>query len=117
MTSVLTVVDQPQPGEAWTAAIVRRLLGEFGQRRLSMSAVAKKCAMSQSQFSRRMTGSLPFTTTEIEHLCVTLGLDRDYILTGARKLPTGGGSLLIGTGEAPASLLLPRLDSNQQPVG
>src|SRR5262245_50834983 len=107
MTTFLTVVDQPQPGETWTAAITRRLLGEFGQRRLSMSAAAKLCGMSQSQFSRRMTGNLPFSTTEIEKLCSTLGLDRDYILTGARSLPPAGGSTLLGAAGAPES----------QPVG
>lgn len=85
--ATLTVVDSPPQGESFVDAIARRLLGEFGQRRLSMSKVAKMVGLSQTAFSRRMTGVLPFTVTELDHICTVLGIERDYILTGARILP------------------------------
>jgi len=107
MAEVLTVIDRPLPGETWPAAIARRLRGEFAQRQLSMSKVAKLAGIGQSQFSRRMTGTLPFAIDELEHVCAVIGIDRDYILTGARGLPNTSDE----------SLLLPRLDSNQQPFG
>jgi transcriptional regulator with XRE-family HTH domain len=84
--TTLTVVDSPPQGESFADAIARRLLGEFGQRRLSMSKVAKMVGLSQTAFSRRMTGVLPFTVTEVDHICTVLGIERDYILTGARSL-------------------------------
>lgn len=86
MTTHLTLIDSRRDGESFDEAIARRLLGEFGQLRLSKAAVARRIGMSQSQFSRRMTGELSFTTAEIAHLCDEIRLDRDYILTGARTL-------------------------------
>lgn len=114
MTAILHLIDTPLPGESWTETIARRLLGEFGQRRLSTSAVAREIGMSQSGLSRKMAGKEPFTIQQIEHLCAVIGIDRDYILTGARQLPASGGSLLV---EPDDSLLLPRKDSNLQPFG
>lgn len=104
---VLTRVDGQRQGEPFTKAIARRLKGEFGMRDLSMSEVARRCKITQAKMSRRMTGELPFDIAELEHICNVIGLDRDYILTGARSLP--------GTDDN--GLLLPRQDSNLQPFG
>lgn len=105
MSAVLTVIDPVLPGETWQQSIARRLRGSFAQQQMSMSAVAKVCGFSQTAFSRRMTGLLPFTVDEIDTICSNLKLERDYILTGARTLPESDSG----------RLLLPRLDSNQEP--
>lgn len=101
----LTVIDGERDGESFDQAVARRFSGEFGQQRLSDSAVGRRIGMTQSQLSRRMTAELSFKVSEIEHICNVLGIDRDYILTGARSLPPYPGRRLP----------LPRVDSNHQP--
>lgn len=88
--TTLTVIDEPRE-ESLSEAIARRLAGEFGQLRISVSEVGRRVGLSQTAMSRRMTALIPFDLAEIEHLCTVIGLDRDYILTGARRLPGGPG--------------------------
>lgn len=105
MTFTVTVVDQ-RPGESRNKAIGRRLAGEFGQLRISISEVARRIGMTQAALSRRMTDNVEFRVDEIELICTTIGVSFEYITTGARRVP--------GTGD---DLLLPWHESNVQPFG
>lgn len=103
ITFTVAVVDH-RPNESRNQAIARRLAGEFGQLRLSVSEVARRVGMTQAALSRRMTNTVEFGVDEVESICATIGVSFEYITTGARRVPDDGS-------------LLPRLDSNQQPFG
>jgi transcriptional regulator with XRE-family HTH domain len=84
---IFTVADPPRQGETHTAAVARRLRGELGQLNMSVSEVARQTGLSQPALSRRVNGTLPFHTGELETICETVGLSWDYLLTGIRQTP------------------------------
>lgn len=55
--TTLMVVDGMR-GETPSQAVARRLRGELGERRISVSEVARRIEMTQAALSRRMTGDV-----------------------------------------------------------
>lgn len=116
--TTLTVIDGYRPDEGRTAAIARRLREQLAALNISGVGAARLCGVTQPWMSRRLKGSVVFNVDELDMVCETLGIDFAYILTGARELPTSPPPRPRGTGiPAPNErLLLPRLDSNQEPA-
>lgn len=104
--TTLMVIDGPREGETRSQVVVRRLRGELAQMQMSVNKAAAICGVKQQWFSRRMIGATTFDLDELDMICQRLGLSFDYITTGIKNLPPTPGT----------PLLLPRLDSNQEPA-
>lgn len=85
--TTLTVVDG-FPGESRSQAVARRLRGELGQLRISVSEAARRMGITQSALSRRMNGDVTFDVEELDHICTVLGVSFEYVTTGIRAIPS-----------------------------
>ena len=103
--STLMVVDGNR-GARRSVAVARRLREELAGEQISIAEVARRLGVTQQKLSRRMTGQTPWDVDELDEVCRVAGVSFDYVTTGIRAIP-----------EPPPGnrLLLPRLDSNQQP--
>lgn len=99
---MLRLVDSSSPGESRRKAVARRFRAELAQIGISGLAAAEICGVSQPWMSRRMNGAVPFNVDELDMVCAALGIYYEYVASGL--WPTDGDGLL-----------LPRLDSNQEP--
>lgn len=104
--TTLTVVDGDR-SENKAEAVRKRLRMEFARLDISDSEAARRAGITQDKMSRRMTGKTAFDLTDLDQLCMALGLSFNYVVTGIMPLPGGPGQ----------NSLLPRLDSNQEPFG
>lgn len=103
------VVDGHRPREDRTHAVARRLRSELAAKQLTGTAVARALGKTQPWISRRLNATVAFSVDELDLLCETLGISFNYVTAGIRALP--------GRPDGDDGLLLPRLDSNQQPFG
>src|SRR5262245_56614534 len=100
--ALLMLVDRSR-GETPSQAVRRRFRQELAGRQISVSEVARRMGVPQQKLSRRMTGETPLDIDDIDAICRAAGLSYHYIVAGVPAVPD-------------PELLLPRLDSNQQPV-
>ena len=90
-------------GETPSQAVARRLRGELGERRISVSEVARRIEMTQAALSRRMTGDVKFGVDLIGQICDATGISFTYVTTGIREAPAGpDGSGEGAVGGAPS---------------
>jgi hypothetical protein len=100
----LRLVDSATPGEPRRKAVARRFRAELAQIGINGSEAAVICGKTQAWMSRRMNGSVPFDVDDLDEVCAKLGFYYEYVASGIWPTDNDG-------------LLLPRLDSNQQPFG
>ena len=98
--TTLMVVDGGR-GETPSKATARRLRGELGERRISISEVARRIDMTQGALSRRMTGDVEFGLDLVGRICDATGVPFAYVTTGIREAPTGRGPDGGATTDAP----------------
>lgn len=108
--TTLIAVDGYFGNETRAKAVARRLRQEIAALDISKSHAAKMCGVSQPWMSRRLTGVTALAVDELDSICRTLGISYEYVTTGIRAFATPPPPGV-------PSLLLPRLDSNQQPSG
>jgi transcriptional regulator with XRE-family HTH domain len=101
---------QPTGVERRADGVARRVRGLMGEQRITGKALAMRLGISQPAASRRTTGELEFSVSELERLADLFGVSEAY-LYGFTNDRTPDRLAVGGSGS------LPRLDSNQQPSG
>lgn len=98
----LRLVDSATPGEPRRKAVARRFRAELAQLGISGVEAAALCGKTQPWLSRRMNGAVAFDVDDLDMVCERLGIFYEYVASGWWPTDNDG-------------LLLPRLDSNQEP--
>lgn len=61
-------------GEAFTERVAAEVRAELARQRVSQETFSQRIGMSQSTLSRRLTGEIPFDTTELARVAEALGV-------------------------------------------
>lgn len=67
------------------AAVVRRLRGERGAQRVTVTALAQTVGLSREQLSRILNGSKPATFSEMVDIAAALGVDLAAVVAAAQR--------------------------------
>lgn len=100
--------------ETLTQAIARRLRGQLGELGISKSQFERLLGWGRGTAPKRLKGEMSFTTEQLEHIELVLGIRVRYLITGEQPSFTQAST---ARRERNQVSWLPRLDSNQQPVG
>lgn len=116
--------------ESLHTIVARRLRGLMGEQRLSQDKVAKLCGWGRGYMNRRYIGETPLDVNDMAALEIHAGISMRYLLTGESPVSPNPSKAVSANGlPDPADYLrnrlrrpqqrlpLPRLDSNQEPVG
>jgi transcriptional regulator with XRE-family HTH domain len=118
--TTLIMVDTTKPGSR-DEDIVRRLREELARLGgLSISEVARRTGMTQQALSMRMNLIVDFRTSELDIICSAVGASWEYVMAGIRVAPPQPGLPVMphsASRRRKGVRKLPRLDSNQEPIG
>ncbi len=69
-----------EASESLNARVAGEIRAELARRQLTQADFAIRCGLSASQFSRRMTGEIPWSTNEIDIIAAELGIATERLL-------------------------------------
>jgi transcriptional regulator with XRE-family HTH domain len=72
-------------GEEFTRKVAAEIRAEMARQQMSQDQLADRIGMSQSTLSRRLTGSLPFDTTELAKVAEALGVVVTALLPNPKR--------------------------------
>jgi len=96
--------------------IARQLRMHMGDVKLSRVKLSEATGISRSSLAAKLDGEVEFTLTEIALIAEAINQSWLAVLTGTYKSPPPHATLMRKRGSK-KNLRLPRLDSNQEPVG
>lgn len=109
---VMSEIAMIRPAARWARSTGRRVRGRLAESEVSQERAAQVLGLSQAAMSRRLSGRVDFTISELLDLAEWLGVTLDDLLP--REVANGNRPQPV---RAEVGGELPRLDSNQQPAG
>ena len=89
--TTLIAIDGHKPGGRRSTEVARRFRAELGALNITASEAARRCGQSQAWMARRTSGKTAFDVDSLDMVCTALGLSYDYVATGIKQVPGGGG--------------------------
>jgi transcriptional regulator with XRE-family HTH domain len=71
--------------QTYNETVVAEVRAEMGRRRLSQEDLATALGWTQAAVSRRLTGTVTFSTTEVEQVATALGIPLSQLVTPAEQ--------------------------------
>jgi transcriptional regulator with XRE-family HTH domain len=67
--------------QTYNETVVAEVRAEMGRRRLSQEDLAAELGWTQEKVSRRLTGTVTFSTNEVEQVATALGIPLSQLVT------------------------------------
>jgi len=79
----MTTTQETVSEETFDEAVARRVRGLMGERRITQQALASALGMGKASMSRRLSGEMEFSLSEVPAVAAALRTTPEYLILGA----------------------------------